>query len=49
MMINRMIVIDETLKLSQGQGQEVKGEGRICIIVSANQQHHLPLVPYTVS
>ena len=29
MILTYMIVIDETLKLTQGQGQKVKGQGHI--------------------
>ena len=32
----KMIDINEMLKLAQGQGNEVKGEGQICKIVKKN-------------
>ena len=33
MMLTHMINIDETVKLTQGQGHKVKGQGQICIYV----------------
>ena len=31
MILGHMIAIDDTLKLTQGQGHKVKGQGHICI------------------
>ena len=31
--LTHMIDIDETLKLTQGQGHKVKGQGQICDVV----------------
>ena len=34
MVLRRMIDIDETLKLTQGQGHKVKDQGHICIYLT---------------
>ena len=35
MILTHIIDIDETLKLTQGQGHKVKGQGHICIYVKS--------------